>query len=254
MKKYLLGMVLASGVSVGHAETVKIYAAASLANAISDIAKRYEQQHADINIVPVFTASSTLAKQIQAGAGSDLFFSADVEWMNYLVEKGMIDDKQVQPLLFNQLVAISPTNISVKFQPKAQFNFAQAFKGHLCTGQMQSVPAGKYAKQSLTKLNWLNDLRGRIVETDSVRSALAFVERGECEVGIVYRTDALISKKVRIIGTFPDASHHPIVYPLALTKQGQQRIAAIQFAKFIEHDPQAKNILQHYGFKIKPSL
>ena len=142
--------------------------------------------------------------------------------MNYLVQKKLINSSSVHPILLNQLVAISPKHLTIHFKPQSSFNFAKAFQGRLCTGQMESVPAGKYAKQSLTKLNWLDQLKGRIVGTDDVRSALAFVERGECDVGIVYKTDALISQKVKIIGTFPADSHHPIIYPIALTKQGEK--------------------------------
>lgn len=252
MKKSLFFSVcLPVLLSVAHAETVKIYAAASLTNAMSDIEKIYAKQHPKTNLVSVYGASSALAKQVEAGASSDIFFSADLDWMNYLIKKNLINQNRTKPLLFNQLVAISPKNLNIAFKPQSTFNFAQAFNGHLCTGQMESVPAGKYAKQSLIKLNWLNSLNRRIVGTDDVRSALAFVERGECEVGIVYKTDALISQKVKIIGTFPANSHSPIVYPLALTKQGEKNKQAVQFAQFVEKSAQAKAIFKKYGFSLK---
>ncbi|WP_291353802.1 molybdate ABC transporter substrate-binding protein [Acinetobacter sp. UBA3106] len=254
MKKSLFFSVcLAASLSVAHAETVRIYAAASLTNAITDLEKIYQKQYPKTNLVPVYGASSALAKQLEAGASSDIFFSADVDWMNYLIKKNLIHQKRAKPLLFNQLVVISPKNLNIPFKAQSGFNFAQSFKGHLCTGQMESVPAGKYAKQSLIKLNWLNSLNGRIVGTDDVRSALVFVERGECEVGIVYKTDALISQKVKIIGTFPADSHHPIIYPIALTKQGEKNTDAIQFEKFIKTSAQAKSIFQKYGFRMSQS-
>ena len=252
MKKSLFFSVcLPVSLSVAHAETVKIYAAASLTNAMSDIEKIYAKQHPKTNLVSVYGASSALAKQVEAGASSDIFFSADLDWMNYLIKKNLINQNRTRPLLFNQLVAISSKNLNIAFKPQSTFNFAQAFKGHICTGQMESVPAGRYAKQSLIKLNWLDHLKGRIVGTDDVRSALAFVERGECEVGIVYKTDALISQKVKIIGTFPANSHSPIVYPLALTKQGEKNKQAVQFAQFVEKSAQAKAIFKKYGFSLK---
>ena len=250
MKNLMIGVVLFSLCNLTQAETVKVYAAASLTNAISDIAVIYEKQHPQTDIVPVFGASSALAKQIEAGAKSDLFFSADVDWMNYLIKKQMITENKSKALLSNQLVLISPKKLNIAFKAQPNFNFAQSFKGHVCTGQMESVPAGKYAKQSLIKLNWLDSLKGRIVGTDDVRSALAFVERGECDVGIVYKTDALISKKVKVIGTFPENSHHPILYPLALTQQGEKNGDAVQFEKFVKSSPQAKIIFQKYGFSI----
>ena len=250
MKNLMIGVALFSLCNLTQAETVKVYAAASLTNAISDIAVVYEKQHPQTDIVPVFGASSALAKQIEAGAKSDLFFSADVDWMNYLIKKQMITENKSKALLSNQLVLISPKKLNIAFKAQPNFNFAQSFKGYVCTGQMESVPAGKYAKQSLIKLNWLDSLKGRIVGTDDVRSALAFVERGECDVGIVYKTDALISKKVKVIGTFPENSHHPILYPLALTQQGEKNRDAVRFEKFVKSSPQAKIIFQKYGFSI----
>lgn len=234
-----------------NAETVKIYAAASLTNAITDISRIYQKQHADLRIVPVFGASSILAKQIAAGASSDLFFSADPDWMQDLVNKQKIQASQVRPILFNELVLISPVSQKINFKMSSQFKFADAFSGYVCAGQMESVPAGKYAKQSLTRLGWLNSLRGRIIGTDNVRATLALVERGECQIGIVYKTDALISKKVRISGVFPASTHRLIVYPLALTRQGQKNKAAIQFSEFIQSNLQARQIFQKYGFKLK---
>ena len=250
MKNLMIGVALFSLCNLTQAETVKVYAAASLTNVISDIAVVYKKQHPQTDIVPVFGASSALAKQIEAGAKSDLFFSADVDWMNYLIKKQMITGNKSKALLSNQLVLISPKKLNIAFKAQPNFNFAQSFKGYVCTGQMESVPAGKYAKQSLIKLNWLDSLKGRIVGTDDVRSALAFVERGECDVGIVYKTDALISKKVKVIGTFPENSHHPILYPLALTQQGEKNGDAVQFEKFVKSSPQAKIIFQKYGFSI----
>ena len=250
MKNLMIGVALFSLCNLTQAEIVKVYAAASLTNAISDIAVVYKKQHPQTDIVPVLGASSALAKQIEAGAKSDLFFSADVDWMNYLIKKQIINENKSKALLLNQLVLISPKNLNIVFKAQPNFNFSQSFKGHLCTGQMESVPAGKYAKQSLIKLNWLDSLKGRIVGTDDVRSALAFVERGECDVGIVYKTDALISKKVKVIGTFPENSHHPILYPLALTKQGEKNGDAVQFEKFVKSSPQAKIIFKKYGFSI----
>ena len=253
MKKSLfLTMCIATMLSSVHAGTVKVYAAASLNNAVTEISRIYQAQHPQTKIISVFGASSALAKQIEAGASSDLFFSADQDWMNYLVQKKLINSSSVHPILLNQLVAISPKHLNIHFKPQSSFNCAQSFKGYVCTGQMESVPAGKYAKQSLAKLNWLKDLKGRIVGTDDVRSALAFVERGECEVGIVYKTDALISRKVKIIGTFPANSHSPIVYPLALTRQGEQNKEAVQFEQFIGKSAQAKAIFQKYGFRLNP--
>lgn len=251
MKK---GLILFSAVflscSVQAGSTVRVYAAASLSNAVTEIARRYEKQYPSIKVVLVFAASSSLARQIQTGAPADIFFSADQDWMNYLVKKQKIARSQVKPLLSNELVLISSLQRQQSFQASSQFNFAQSFQGYVCTGQMESVPVGKYAKQSITNLKWLKGLQGRIVETDSVRSALAFVERGECQAGIVYKTDALQSKKVKIAGVFPAHTHSPIVYPIALTQQGSKNADAVKFIRFMSQHTEAKKIYQHYGFKL----
>ncbi len=249
MKKIFLIFGLLSIPVFTQAGTVRLYAAASLTNALTDITLQYEKQYPQVKIVSVFGASSALARQIEAGAPSDIFFSADQDWINYLLNKQKIAKAQVTPLLSNELVLISPLNSAQKFQAVPQFNFAQSFRGHLCTGQMESVPVGKYAKQSLLKLNWLEDLKGRIVGTEDVRSALAFVERGECQAGIVYKTDALQSQKVKIVGVFPATSHQPIVYPIALTVQGKKNRDAVKFAQFIQSNARVQQIFQHYGFQ-----
>ena len=229
---------------------VYIYAAASLNNALNDIITNYQKVYPQQKVIPVFAASSMLAKQIQAGAPSDLYFSADNEWMRYLVSQQKIIVNQVQVLLSNDLVLVAPKTVlpKGKFEPTKNFSFAHWFDGYLCTGQMQSVPAGKYAKQSLTYFNWLNGLKGRIVEADDVRAALAFVERGECNLGIVYRTDAMISKKVSIVGIFPKRSHQAIQYPLALTRQGQKNPEAVQFYQYLLHHRDSHQVFKYYGF------
>lgn len=232
------------------AETVRVYAAASLNEALQAVSTAYRNQFPNTQIKPVFASSALLAKQIEAGAKSDLYFSADLEWMDYLVAKKRINATQVHPVLSNRLVVIGSNNLKIYFQVRPQFNFAQAFKGKLCTAQLQSVPAGKYAQQSLMYFNWLTALQGRIVQTQDVRAALVLVERGECELGIVYKTDALLSNKVKIIGTFPANSHQAIVYPMALTKQGEHLPEAVQFAAFIRSSPQAKSIFKQYGFTV----
>lgn len=236
-----------------HAASIKVYAAASLSNALTDIAKQYEQQTGN-TVTPVFAASSTLAKQIEAGAPADVFFSADEKWMSYLSQKGRVDSKQVSKLLNNELVAIAPKGRPFTFKPTADFKIAQAFKGYLCTGQTESVPVGIYAKQSLTSLGWLNQLKGRVVGADDVRAALTFVERGECSAGIVYSTDARISNKVQVVGIFPAYTHQPIVYPVAVTKNTSQTATANDFVNYLKNDPQAQAVFVKYGFGLIESV
>lgn len=245
-----LAALLLSCATVASAQSVKIYAAASLTNAMNDITAQYQRQNPHIKITNVFASSAQLAKQIEAGAPADIFFSADEQWMNYLVKKNQIDARSIRPLLRNRLVLISPNNQPFRYQPQSGFNLAGAFKGNLCVGQTESVPAGIYAKQSLTRMGWYAALKSRMVGTADVRAALSLVERGECAAGIVYATDAKISHKVALLGELPMHSYQPIIYPIGLTLAGQSSADAAKLIAFIGSSKQAKAIFRHYGFNV----
>lgn len=233
-----------------YAGEVRVFAAASLSQALKDVAELYEEQRPTTNIVLVFGATSTLAKQIERGADADFFFSADLDWMDFLKNKSRLQNDSIRSLLGNELVLIAPKSFQVKFFAFPKFDFAASFKGYLCTGEMSSVPVGKYAKQSLETLKWFDHLKGRIVGTDNTRSALALVERNECQMGIVYKTDALMSTKVKVVGQFPASTHEPIVYPIALTTTGAKNRDALNFEQFILTNPKAKAIFRKYGFQV----
>ena len=247
LKLFILTFTLIGLATQIHAVQIRVYAAISLTSALDSIAKQYEKKYPKNNVILVYGASSTLAKQIEAGAKADLFFSADQSWMDYLVNKQII--AQSQPILQNELVVISPKNVSIPFTASPDFKFAQSFKGKLCTGQTESVPLGKYAKQSLISLKWFDHLNGRIVGTEHARAAITFVERGECDVGIVYKTDALVSQKIKILGVLPASTHKKIVYPIALTESDQPQFEAKRFYDFVINSPQAKATFENYGFK-----
>lgn len=225
---------------------VRVFAAASLTNALEEIATQW-QRAGHPRPVLAFGASSTLAKQVEAGAPADLFASADRKWMDYLSSRGRIDRASRSDLLGNTLVLIAPKARHFTATMKPGFRIADAFKGRLCMGEPEVVPAGIYAKQSLEKLGWWKPMQSRIVGTDDVRTALAFVERGECGAGIVYATDARISHKVDVIATFPADTHAPIVYPFAMTKRARRETIA-----FLRHlrTPQATAIFRRHGFTV----
>ncbi len=227
-------------------DKVTIFAAASLTNAITDIATQYEKEQS-VQIQTSFASSSTLAKQIEKGAPADIFISADTKWMSYLQDKNLLKVDSKVNLLGNQLVLIAPKNKAFKVEMDKGFNIAGAFSGKLCTGELESVPAGIYAKQSLKTLNWWDSVKLRIVGTQDVRAALIFVERGECDAGIVYATDAKVSNKVEIVAALPDASHDLIVYPLALVKNASP--TATGFYDYLKSE-KAKAIFIKYGFTI----
>lgn len=229
-------------------DAIIVFAAASLTNAITDIAVVYEQEKGS-KIKTSFASSSTLAKQIENGAPADIFMSADTKWMSYLKNKSALKNDSITNLLTNNLVLIAPIGKSFSVTMDKSFDFFSAFNGKLCTGEMSSVPVGIYAKQALTNLTWINadhtKVTGKIVGTQDVRAALTLVERAECAVGIVYETDAKVSNKVDVIATFPNNTHEPILYPLSLTKDASAKSA--DFYDYLKSD-KAKLIFTKYGF------
>ena len=184
-------------------DKVTVYAAASLTNAINELDVIYEQKN-KVQIQTSYAGSSTLAKQIEAGAPADIFISADVQWMDYLQKKQLVSANDRVNLLGNRLVVIAPKARPIKLKIDKSFDFTRVVQGKWCTGDTKSVPVGKYAKQALTSIGWWDKVSTRLVETEDVRAALNFVARGECQLGIVYATDAAISKNVVIVGT----AHH----------------------------------------------
>ncbi len=225
---------------------VTVFGAASLTNALQDIGDAFTRETS----IPVrfsFAASSVLARQIESGARADLFFGADLEWMDYLQGRDLIDRGSRRDLLGNRLVLIAPaaSKVSLKIEPGFRL-LAALGGGRLATGDPDSVPAGRYARSALTSLGVWNEVQDHLVRAENVRSALSFVDRGEAPLGIVYETDALIDAKVRVVDTFPSGSHLPIIYPVALTKGAGPQAA--RFLKFLQ-GPASATIFHKYGFK-----
>ncbi|NNP71027.1 molybdate ABC transporter substrate-binding protein [Acinetobacter sp. Ac_5812] len=227
------------------ADAITVYAAASLTNAVNELDVIYEQKN-KTEVKTSYAGSSTLAKQIEAGAPADVFMSADVQWMDYLQNKQLVAPTDRINLLGNRLVVITPKERPIKLKMDKSFDPTQVIQGKLCTGDTKSVPVGKYAKQALTSLGWWDKVQPRLVETEDVRAALNFVARGECQVGIVYATDAAISKDVVVAGIFPENTHPPIIYPVGLTKKNAE---SVKFYKFLQSG-QAKTIFKKYGFSV----
>jgi molybdate transport system substrate-binding protein len=235
-------------VGAARAGEVKVSAAASLTDVLTELSKTYEKSHPDIAIRNSFAGSSTLAKQIENGAPVDIFISADKDWMDYLQKRSLLNDKTRQDLLSNNLVIISPANQKAEIQLDKNFDIANKVKGKLCTGEPAYVPVGKYAKQALEYYGWWKTIEPRVVGTEDVRTALAFVARGECALGIVYETDARMSDKVTLVARFPAESHLPIVYPVALMKKsGNDAQAFLQYLQSAE----AAAVFNRYGFIVK---
>lgn len=230
-------------------QEILVFAAASLTNVLAEIGAAYTQQTKQ----PVkfsYAASSALARQLEAGARADVFFSADLEWMDYAQARGLIDRTTRRNVLGNRLALVAPADSKIELKIAPGFALAAALgNGRLATGDPESVPVGKYARSALTSLGVWNDVADRLVRADNVRSALAFIARGETPLGIVYETDAKIEKRVRIVDFFPADSHPPIVYPVAVIASA--RPAARQFIDFLQSAP-AREAFKKYGFQDPP--
>jgi molybdate transport system substrate-binding protein len=222
-----------------------VFAAVSLSDVLREIGARFEQT-AGVPVRFSFAASSALARQIENGAAADVFFSADLEWMDYLQKRNLIQIASRRNVVGNQLVLVAPANSTVQLNIAPHFALVSALgAGRLSTGDPDSVPAGRYARAALLSLGVWNEVANRLVFADNARSALVFVARGEAPLGIVYRTDALLDKRVRIVDVFPDNSHTPIAYPVALCLSN--RIEATQFVDYLGA-PAARATFTKYGF------
>lgn len=230
--------------------SVNAFAAASLTNAFQDIAKAY----AATGNPPVrfsFAGSSVLARQMEAGAPASIFASADVKWMDYTDGKGLtLRETRVVPI-GNALVLVAPADRAgpVTISRDMDLDALLGPRGRIVTGLTEAVPVGIYAKAALANLGLWQKAAPRIIGADSVRAALALVERGEAAYGIVYATDAAIARNVKVVATFPPDSHPPVEYPFALVK-GQDTPQAKAFLAFLV-SPQAKAIYERYGFTVK---
>src|SRR5262245_9558351 len=202
---------LAPQPSAAQDKTLTVFAAASMKNALDDINAAFTRA-TGIKIVPSYAASSALMKQIESGAPADIFASADLDWMNYGSQKKVIKDDTRVNLLGNKLVLIAPKDSKLGNVTIGQgFDLAKlAGDGRNATGDVKSVPVGKYAKAALEKLGTWTAAEPKFAMAESVRAALALVSRGEAPLGIVYETDAKVDPGVKIIGAFPADSHEPI--------------------------------------------
>ena len=226
---------------------VLVFAAASLKNALDAIAARWRRDTGKRATIS-YAASSTLAKQIENGAPADLFISADLKWMDYLQARNLIDRATRVDLLGNSLVLIAPKDSSVQVTIGPAFPLAKLLgEGRLAMAEPNSVPAGIYAKAALTSLGVWPTVAGRVAAAENVRAALLLVARGEAPLGIVYRTDAASEPAVKIVGTFPEGSHPPITYPLALTAAASSDATA--FAAFLR-GPTAGALFEAQGFTV----
>jgi len=244
-------LFLSAGVVQAKAADLTVFAAASTANALTEIAKIYETG-GNGPVALSFASSSTLAKQIENGAPAEVFVSANAEWMNYLEDKGLLEAGSRAALLGNRIVFIVPASSAVQsltVSPELDLAALLGKDGLLAVGDPAHVPVGTYAKAALEYLKLWPQVENRIAPAKDVRAGLALVERAEAPLGIVYASDAVISDKVRVVGAFPLDSHPDIAYPAAAVKSSDSK-AALKFIKFLSSPP-AKEIWAKHGFEVK---
>jgi molybdate transport system substrate-binding protein len=245
----LLSLLVSVGGSAAQSRDILIFAAASLKNAVDEIGAEYQRETGK-KAVASYAASSALARQIEAGAPADIFISADLDWMNYLQTRGLVRPDTRATLLANRIVLIGPKDSGLPTATiEPGFPLIRLLGGgRLAMGDTSAVPAGKYGKAALQSLGVWDTVKARIAQAESVRAALALVSRGEAPLGIVYRTDAAAEPNVRILGTFPESTHPPILYPVAILA-GSAASDAPAFLAFLRA-PAARTAFEREGFVV----
>lgn len=225
-----------------------VFAAASLKEALDAADAGWAKQSGGQPVVS-YAASSALARQIEQGAPADIFISADEDWMNYLAERKLIKPDTRFDLLGNTLVLIAPKDSQVEAKIADGFPLAALLgEGKLAMANTDSVPAGKYGKAALTKLGVWESVKDKIIQADNVRAALQFVSRGEAPLGIVYSTDAKSDPNVKVVDVFPEGTHPPIIYPIAIVASSTNADAPSLLAYL--RSSAAQSIFRDRGFKI----
>jgi molybdate transport system substrate-binding protein len=247
LRRLLLSLTILLGFAAqASAESVNVFAAASLKNALDAASQAWKAQ-AGKETKNTYAASSALAKQIEQGAPADVFISADLDWMNYLADKQLIKPETRKVLLGNALVLVAAKDSGVKLELRQGADLAGALAGSkLAVADVKAVPAGKYAKEALEKLGLWVSVEASLAQAENVRAALALVARGESKLGIVYATDAKAEKDVEVAGVFPEDSHLPIVYPAAVVISSQNPDAEA-FLSYLS-SPKAQEIFTARGF------
>jgi len=222
-----------------------VFAAASLTDVLGELSKDFQRQ-TGVAVKLSFAASSVLARQIEAGGNADVFISADLEWMDYLQQRRLIDGSSRRNLVGNRLVLIAPADSTIQLVIAPGFPLAAALGGgRLSTADPETVPVGRYAREALISLGLWEEVKHRLVRAENVRGAMMFVSRGESPLGIVYTTDALVDPKVRIVDTFPANTHAAITYPGAVTIRSNKY--AVSYLESLSK-PESLDTWRRYGF------
>ncbi len=246
----VLGLLLnLASLPARSAESLSVYAAASLTNALNEVISAFGEGHST-RVIANYASSSTLARQIAQGAPADLYISANRQWMDYLTEAGVLANDSRRTLLGNRLVLVTARDSTLTpIELNPDWDLAGALgDSRLAVGDPDHVPAGRYAKEALQWLRLWPLAEPRLARANNVRGALALIERGEAPLGIVYASDAL-SARVRVLAEFPNHSHSPIDYPVAIVRSAD-RPAARALLAFLS-SPRAATIFRSYGFEVR---
>ncbi len=239
-------LLVAQVISTARASEVQVFAASSLTDALKEIAGDYERANGD-RISFNLAASNVLARQIEERAPADIFLSADEEKMNLLQNVGLIVPETRRDLLSNSLVLVAPSDSALQIGAIDQLDEKVE---RIAIANLQSVPAGIYTREYLTAAGIWEKLQSKIVPTENVRAALAAVESGNVDAGFVYKTDANISKKVKVVFSVPFDTGPKIAYPVALVRESKNRSAAEKFLRYLESEA-ALHVFEKFGFVVK---
>ena len=227
-------------------EELVIFGAMSLTDALTEVSQRFGEVR-NVKVYCNFAGSSTLQRQIEKGAPADVFISASPKQIDALQEAGLIDEDSRRAILSNRLVLVAPVNSPLAMNDTGLL--AQDLIRRIAIGEPNSVPAGIYGKEALIYLGVWDAVQPKLIPSTDVRSTLAYVESGEVDVGIVYQTDAKLSKKVKVIYQFPDSSHSPIVYPAAVLRDTGSKVLAQAFLDYLQ-TAEAAAIFEKHGFSV----
>lgn len=246
---FAMGMASLSGTAQAQSKELVIFAAASLKNALDEAAAGWVKESGKPAPKISYAASNALAKQLEQGAPADIFMSADLDWMDYAAGKSLIKPETRVSLLANRIALVAAKDSTAKIELTPGVDLAGAIgSSRLAMGNVDSVPAGKYGKAALEKLGGWDKVKDKVAQADNVRAALLLVSRGEAPLGIVYTTDAAADPQVKIVATFPEDSHPPIIYPVAVTKDSANPDAQA-FLTYLR-GPAAKGAFEKQGFTV----
>jgi molybdate transport system substrate-binding protein len=225
---------------------IMISAAASLTDVLNEMKTSFEKEHSDVSVTYNFGGSGKLAQQIEQGAPTDLFLSASKKDMDKLQEKGLVTKGTRIDFAKNELVLIVPKDSALHIDSFEKVTPEQIKQ--LAVGEPESVPAGRYTKETFEKIGLWEKVKDKLVLGKDVRQVLTYVESGNADAGVVYESDAIVSQKVKVLATAKSEWHKPIVYPGAVTTNAENKEEAKMFLDYLTSE-KGKEVFKKYGFK-----